>query len=124
MGTVYRATDSRLGRDVAIRVLPPRLADDPGAIPRFQREARRLAALNHPNIATVHGFEEFERTYYLVMELVPGETLAERLAAGPLSTVEALRISSQIAEALEAAGRQSIVHRDLKPANIKVTPDG
>jgi len=124
MGTVFRATDTKLGRDVAIKVLPPGLADAPGSLARFQREARMLAALNHPNIATIHGFEQAGDAHYLVMELVPGDTLAQRLTLGPVPLPEALKIAAQIVEALEAAHRQSIVHRDLKPANIKVTPEG
>ncbi len=124
MGTVYRATDTRLGREVAIKVLPQCLADSPDSLARFEREARMLAALNHPNIATIHGFEQCDGTHYLVMELVPGETLAERIAHGPLPLTDAALIGSQILEALEAAQIKGIVHRDLKPANIKVTPDG
>ncbi len=124
MGTVYRAIDTKLGREVAIKVLPQRLADAPESLARFEREARLLASLNHPNIATIHGFEQCGDVHYLVMELVPGETLAERIARGPVPVPEALRICAQILEALEAAQAKGIVHRDLKPANIKLTSDG
>jgi TolB-like protein/Flp pilus assembly protein TadD len=124
MGTVYRATDTKLGRDVALKVLPQQLADSREDLARFEREARMLAALNHPNIATIYGFEESGGSHYLVMELVPGETLAQRIARGPVPLPEVLKICFQIAEALEAAHGQGIGHRDLKPANIKVTPEG
>ncbi|MDA2924420.1 serine/threonine protein kinase, partial [Acidobacteria bacterium AH-259-L09] len=122
MGQVYRATDTKLGREVAIKVLPDLLARDPERLARFEREAKLLAALNHPNIAAIYGLEESNGLRYLVLELVPGETLAERLAKGPLPVEKALRICGQIAEALEAAHEKGIIHRDLKPANIKVTP--
>jgi len=124
MGEVYKARDTKLGRDVAIKVLPPVYVHDPEWVARFEREARLLAALNHPNIATIHGLEQSEGAHYLVMELVPGETLAERLRQGPLGIEQALRIGSQIAEALEAAHEKGVMHRDLKPANVKVTPEG
>jgi eukaryotic-like serine/threonine-protein kinase len=124
MGEVYRARDTKLGRDVAIKVLPANFVNDPERLSRFQREARMLAALNHPNIATIYGLEQSGGVTYLVMELVPGETLAERVSAGPLAIEEALAIAKQIAEALEAAHEKSIIHRDLKPANVKVTPEG
>src|SRR5712692_2650043 len=125
MGEVYQAHDTKLGRDVAIKVLPEAFAHDPGRLSRFQREAKLLASLNHPNIATIHGLEESNGTHYLVMELVPGETLRERVAReGALPVEEALGIARQIAEALEAAHDKSIIHRDLKPANVKVTPEG
>jgi serine/threonine protein kinase/dipeptidyl aminopeptidase/acylaminoacyl peptidase len=124
MGEVYQAHDTKLGRDVAIKVLPEAFAHDSERLSRFQREAKMLAALNHPNIATIHGLEQSGGTSYLVMELVSGETLAERLKAGPLGVEEALKIAVQIAEALEAAHEKSIIHRDLKPANVKVTPEG
>jgi eukaryotic-like serine/threonine-protein kinase len=124
MGTVYRATDTKLGREVAIKVLPQRLADSPESLTRFEREARMLAALNHPNIATIFGFEQSGDVHYLVMELVPGETLAERIARGPVSLPEVLRICDQVLEALEAACKKGIIHRDLKPANIKLTSEG
>jgi eukaryotic-like serine/threonine-protein kinase len=124
MGEVYQAHDTNLGRDVAIKVLPEAVAHDAERLSRFQREAKMLAALNHPNIATIYGLEQSGGTSYLVMELVPGETLAERLKAGAVPVEEALKIAVQIAEALEAAHEKSIIHRDLKPANVKVTPEG
>jgi Tol biopolymer transport system component len=124
MGEVYRAHDTKLGRDVAIKVLPPNFVNDPERLSRFQREARMLAALNHANIATIYGLEQSGGVTCLVMELVPGETLAERVKAGPLPIEDALKIAVQIAEALEAAHEKSIIHRDLKPANVKVTPEG
>src|SRR5262245_43187010 len=124
MGEVYRARDGRLQRDVAIKVLPEAVAKDPERLARFQREAQVLAALNHSNIAHIHGLEDSSGTPALVLELVEGETLAERLAAGPLAPDEALGIARQIADALEAAHEKGIVHRDLKPANVKLTPDG
>ena len=124
MGEVYQAHDTKLGRDVAIKVLPEAFAHDPERLSRFQREAKMLAALNHPNIATIYGLEQSGGTSYLVMELVSGETLAERVKAGPLGVEEALKIAVQIAEALEAAHEKNIIHRDLKPANVKVTPEG
>src|ERR1700693_3597055 len=124
MGEVYQAHDTKLGRDVAIKVLPEAFAHDPERLSRFQREAKMLAALNHPNIATIHGLEQSGGTSYLVMELVSGETLAEKVKAGPLGIEEALKIAVQIAEALEAAHEKSIIHRDLNPANVKVTPEG
>jgi serine/threonine-protein kinase len=124
MGEVYRARDTQLGRDVAIKVLPANFVNDPERLSRFQREARMLAALNHPNIATIYGLEQTSGVACLVMELVPGETLAERVKAGPVPVEDALKIAAQIAEALEAAHEKSIIHRDLKPANVKVTPEG
>jgi eukaryotic-like serine/threonine-protein kinase len=124
MGEVYRAHDTKLGRDVAIKVLPANFVNDPERLSRFQREARMLAALNHANIATIYGLEQSGEVTCLVMELVSGETLAERVKAGPLGIEEALKIAVQIAEALEAAHERSIIHRDLKPANVKVTPEG
>jgi serine/threonine protein kinase len=124
MGEVYRATDTNLGRDVAIKVLPAALAQDVDRLARFEREARTLASLNHPNIAIIHGLERSQGTIALVMELVEGGTLADRIASGPIRVDDALPIARQIAEALEAAHEQGIVHRDLKPANIKVRPDG
>ena len=124
MGEVYRARDSKLGRDVAIKVLSHAFITDPDRLARFRREARMLAALNHPNIGAIYGFEEFDGTPALVLELVDGDTLAQRIAKGPLPIAEALRISAQVAEALETAHERGIVHRDLKPANIKITPDG
>ena len=125
MGEVYQAHDCKLGRDVAIKVLPEAFAHDPERLSRFQREAKMLASLNHPNIAAIYGLEENAGTTYLVMELVPGDTLADRIKRdGAFPVVEALGIAKQMAEALEAAHEKGIVHRDLKPANVKVTPDG
>ena len=124
MGEVYEARDTKLGRNVAIKVLPTAFANDPERLARFQREAKMLAALNHPNIATIHGLEQSDGTQFLVMELVPGETLADRVKAGAVPLEEALKIAVQIAEALEAAHEKNIIHRDLKPANVKVTPEG
>ena len=124
MGEVYQAHDTKLGRDVAIKVLPEAFAHDPERLSRFQREAKMLAALNHPNIATIHGLEQSDGVHYLVMELVSGETLAERVEKGALPLQEALKIAGQIAEALEAAHEKGVIHRDLKPANVKVTPEG
>jgi hypothetical protein len=124
MGEVYRAHDTKLARDVAIKVLPANFVNDPERLSRFQREARMLAALNHPNIATIYGLEQSGELACLVMELVPGETLAERVKSGPLPVEVALKIAIQIAEALEAAHEKQIIHRDLKPANVKVTPEG
>ena len=123
MGEVYRATDTNLARQVAIKVLPAAVAGDPDRLARFDREAKTLAALNHPNIAAIYGLEKSAGTTALVMELVEGPTLADRLGKGPIPIDEALPIAKQIAEALEAAHEQGIVHRDLKPANIKVRPD-
>jgi serine/threonine protein kinase len=124
MGEVFRAKDTRLGRDVALKVLPSTYAADPDRIARFQREAQVLASLNHPHIAAIYGLEEADGVRALVLELIEGETLADRIARGPLPVDEAFAIARQIAEALEAAHEQGIIHRDLKPANIKVNPDG
>jgi Tol biopolymer transport system component len=124
MGEVYRARDTRLGREVAIKVLPDSVLNDLDYRARFDREAHLLASLNHPNLAAVYGFEEFGEARLLVLELVPGETLSERLAAGPMPPREALGLLRQIAEGLEAAHEAGIIHRDLKPANVKVTPSG
>jgi eukaryotic-like serine/threonine-protein kinase len=124
MGEVYRATDSKLGRDVAIKVLPEEFAKDADRVARFQREAKLLALLNHPNIAAIYGLEESSGTNFLVLELVEGDTLAERIPSGPIPVEESLKLALQIAEALEAAHEKGVIHRDLKPANIKVTPDG
>jgi Tol biopolymer transport system component len=124
MGEVYQATDTNLKRAVAIKVLPGAVAADVDRLARFQREAEVLASLNHPNIAQVHGLEKSDGTTALVMELVEGPTLADRITPGPMPLDEALPIAKQIAEALEAAHEQGIIHRDLKPANIKVRPDG
>ena len=129
MGEVYRARDTKLGRDVAIKILPNDFADDPERVARFQREAQVLAALNHQHIAQLYGFEEGAagagpRVRALVMELVEGSTLADRLARGPIPITEALPIARQIAEALHAAHDKGITHRDLKPANVALTLDG
>jgi Tol biopolymer transport system component len=124
MGEVYRAQHLRLGREVAVKLLPESMADTPDRRGRFEREARVLAALNHPNIATLHGLEDFGDRTLIEMELVPGENLAERLQRGPMPADEAIPIFRQITEALEAAHAQGIIHRDLKPANVKVTPEG
>ena len=124
MGEVYRARDPKLGRDVAIKVLPAMFTVDADRLARFEREARTLAALNHPHIGAIYGLEESGGVLALVLELVEGPTLAERIADGPIPVPESLAIARQIAEALEAAHEKGIVHRDLKPANIKITPDG
>ena len=124
MGEVYRAHDARLRREVAIKVVPQTTASDPERMARFAREAQFLAALNHPNIAAIYGFEESETMHALVMELVEGQTLAERIAAGAVPVEDALRIVKQITEALEYAHERGIIHRDLKPANVKIKPDG
>jgi serine/threonine protein kinase/Tol biopolymer transport system component len=124
MGVVYRAHDTKLGRDVAIKALPDAFATDADRLQRFQREAQVLASLNHSNIAQIYGLEESDKTRCIVMELVEGQTLQERLRRGPIPLDEALPMASQIATALEAAHERGIIHRDLKPANIKLTPDG
>ncbi len=124
MGEVYRARDTKLNRDVAIKVLPEPLADDPERLARLQREAQVLAALNHPNIAAIHGLEDADGVHFLAMELAEGQTLAKRLSDGAVGIDEALKIALQIAEALEAAHERGIVHRDLKPANIQVGTEG
>jgi eukaryotic-like serine/threonine-protein kinase len=124
MGEVYRARDTKLGREVAIKILPDGFADDPERVSRFEREAQLLASLNHPSIAQIYGFDDTGDVRALVMELVDGPTLADRIASGPIPLDEALPIGRQIAEALEAAHEHGIIHRDLKPANIKVRPDG
>jgi eukaryotic-like serine/threonine-protein kinase len=124
MGRVYRARDAELHRDVAVKVLPPEFAHDADRLARFTREARVLASLNHPNIAQIHGLENTGDTTALVMELVEGETLADRIARGPIAADEALLIARQITEGLEAAHEQGVIHRDLKPANIRLRPDG
>ena len=124
MGEVYRARDAKLGRDVALKVLPREMSSDPERLARFSREARTLAALQHPNIASIYGFEEIEGVRFLVMELVEGEDLAVRLRRGALPLESALELARQIAEGLEAAHEKGIVHRDLKPANVKLTADG
>ena len=124
MGEVYRARDTKLDREVAIKVLPAAFVSDPERVARFQREAKTLAALNHPNIAAIYGLEERDGTMALVLELVEGPTLFDRIAQGRVAPEEALLIATQIAEALEAAHERGIIHRDLKPANIKLRPDG
>src|SRR2546426_329268 len=124
MGAVYRATDTKLSRDVAIKVLPDAFAADPERLARFTREAHVLATLNHPNIAAIYGVEDSGAVHALVLELVEGPTLADRIAAGPIPIAEAAQIASQITEALEAAHEKGIIHRDLKPANVKVTTEG
>jgi tetratricopeptide (TPR) repeat protein len=124
MGEVYRARDTELHREVAIKVLPERLAHDPDRLARLKREARTLAALNHPNIATLYGFESSGGTDFLAMELVPGDTLADLVQRGAVPLGQALAIAGQVADALEAAHEKGITHRDIKPANIKVTPEG
>ena len=123
MGEVWRAHDTQLNRDVALKILPDAFASDPDRLARFQREAQVLASLNHPNIAAIYGIEEAEGTRALVLELVEGPTLADRIAQGPIPLDEALPIAKQIAEALEAAHEAGVIHRDLKPANIKVRED-
>src|SRR5438552_5901350 len=124
MGVVYRAHDTKLGRDVAIKALPDVFASDSDRLQRFQREAQVLASLNHPNIAHIYGLEEAEKTQCIVMELVEGETLQERLKRGPIPLDQALPIAKQIAEALEAAHERGIIHRDLKPGNVMLARDG
>jgi eukaryotic-like serine/threonine-protein kinase len=129
MGEVYRATDTKLGRDVALKRLPAAFAENPTRLARFEREAKVLASLNHPNIAHIYGFETAlldgtTSAHVLVMEFVEGEDLAERLERGAIPVDEALAIATQVAEALEAAHERGVVHRDLKPANVKVTPEG
>ena len=123
MGVVYRAHDTTLNRDVALKILPQVFAQDEQRMARFEREAQVLASLNHPHIAQIHGLEDSEDVHALVLELVEGETLAERLKKAPVPGDEALRIALQIAEGLEAAHEHGIIHRDLKPANIKITPE-
>jgi eukaryotic-like serine/threonine-protein kinase len=124
MGEVYRARDTKLGRDVALKVIPETFAVDADRVARFKREAHLLASLNHPHIAAIYGFEDSGKTHALVLELVEGETLTDRIVRGAIPLDEALPTAKQIAEALQAAHEQGIIHRDLKPANIKITPDG
>ncbi len=124
MGKVWRAHHTALKRDDAVKVLPDAFASDPERLARFRREAQVLASLNHPNIAHIYGLEQADGGRALVMELVEGPTLADRIAQGPVPVDEALSVARQIAEALEAAHEQGIIHRDLKPANIKLRPDG
>ncbi len=124
MGEVYQAKDKKLGRDVAIKVLPEEFARDSDRVARFQREAKLLASLNHPNIAAIYGLEAAEGTNFLVLELVQGETMSDQVKRGPIPVEESLKLALQMAEALEAAHEKGVIHRDLKPANIKVTPEG
>ena len=124
MGEVYRAEDTNLSREVAIKVLPEQFTQDPQRLARFERAAKLLASLNHPNIAAIHSFEHSDEIHFLVLELVEGDTLAERVAKGPLPVDEALEVCRQIAEGVEAAHEKGVIHRDLKPANVKVTPEG
>ncbi len=124
MGEGWRAKDTKLGREVAIKTLPGEFARDPDRLARFEREAKLLASLHHPNIAAIHGFEEDNGTHFLVLELVEGDTLADQLKRGAIPAEESLILALQIAEALEAAHEKCVIHRDLKPTNIKVTPDG
>ena len=124
MGEVYRAQDTKLGREVALKLVLEEVSADEERLARFEREARTLASLNHPNIAAIHGFETEGASPFLVMELVEGETLAERIARGPIPTAEAIPLFVQIAQGLEAAHGEGVVHRDLKPANVKVTDKG
>src|SRR5215831_6824629 len=124
MGEVYRARDTKLKREVAIKILPDGFARDPERVGRFQREAEVLASLNHPNIAAIYDVQEAGATRFLVLELVEGETLAERIQGGAIPVEEALDIAKHICEALEAAHEKGVIHRDLKPANVKITPDG
>ena len=124
MGEVYRARDHKLGRDVALKVLPASFAEDPERLARFEHEAKLLASLNHPHVATLYDLEDEDGVRFLTMELVEGETLAERIARGPIAVSEAVALFIQIAEGLEAAHQKSVVHRDLKPANVKITSEG
>src|SRR5579863_2021001 len=124
MGEVYRARDTRLGRDVAIKILPPHLASTPEVRQRFEREARAVSSLNHPHICTLHDIGHQDGTDFLVMEYLEGETLSKRLEKGPLPTTHLLRIAIEITDALEKAHRQGVIHRDLKPGNIMLTKSG
>ena len=124
MGVVWKAIDTTLDREVALKILPDALATDSQRLARFDREAKLLASLNHPNIAVIHGLHGTEGVHFLAMELVGGENLAARIGRGPVPVDEAIAIALQVAEALEAAHEMGIVHRDLKPANIKVRTDG
>jgi len=124
MGVVYEALDTRLGRKVAVKILPDVFARDPQRLARFEREARLLASLSHPGIAAIYGIEEADGVRFLVLELVAGESLDLRVARGPIPAAEAMAIARAIAEGLEAAHERGVIHRDLKPANIKLTPDG
>ncbi|HEY6148210.1 MAG TPA: serine/threonine-protein kinase, partial [Thermoanaerobaculia bacterium] len=124
MGEVWRARDTRLGREVAIKILAPAISQDSDHLARFEREARLLASIDHPNIAGIHAIEGEGAEKFLVLELVPGETLADKLAAGPLPPREALEYCRQIADALAAAHEKGVIHRDLKPGNVRITPEG
>jgi len=124
MGEVYKARDIKLGRDVAIKVLPDAVAHDEERLARFEREAKLLASVNHPAIATLHGLEDIDGTRFLVMELVEGETLAERIAREPIPIDEAIALFQQVADGLEAAHEKGVIHRDLKPSNIMITLRG
>jgi serine/threonine protein kinase len=124
MGEVYQAKDRKLERDVAIKILPEEFAGDSDRLDRFRREAKVLASLSHPNIATLYELEESEELHFIVLEMVEGETLADRMKAGPIPIEESLKLSLQMAEALEMAHEKGIIHRDLKPANVKITPEG
>src|SRR6476661_7349706 len=124
MGEVYRARDTRLGRDVALKILPTLFSQNPERLARFEREAQLLAALNHPNIGAIYGLEKANDTHFLVLELVEGDTLATRIAAGAIPLGESLRLAREIIDALEAAHDKGIIHRDLKPSNIALTADG
>src|SRR5208283_3221796 len=122
MGEVYRARDTKLGRDVALKLLPPLLTADADRVARFKREARLLASLNHPHIGAIYGFEDSGNVLALMLELIEGETLDDRVRRGQLPLSEALAVAQQVADALDAAHRAGIIHRDLKPSNIKITP--
>ena len=124
MGEVYRARDTKLDRDVAVKVLPEEFAQDDERLARFQREEELLASLNHPNIASIHGFEESDGVQAIILELVEGATLAERIQEGPIPVDEAVSLARQIAEALEAGHEAGVIHRDVKPANVKIKEDG
>src|SRR5215470_11973045 len=124
MGKVYRARETKLKRDVAIKILPDEFSRDADRVSRFQREAELLASLNHPNIAAIYDFREANGSRFLILELIEGETLADRIARGSIPVEEALQIGKNICEALEVAHEKGIVHRDLKPANVKITPEG
>ena len=124
MGSVYRARDTKLGRQVAIKVLSGDLAENPKFLARFEREAKVLASINHANIATIFGFEDAARPPYLILELIEGQTLAQRLLQGELGVADALHVAIQVARALEAAHGNDVVHRDLKPSNIMLCPNG
>src|SRR5215510_6558376 len=124
MGEVYRARDTKLRRDVAVKILPDEFSRDTDRVARFQREAEVLASLNHPNIAAIYDLQEANGSWFLILELIEGETLADRIARGPIPVEESLEVARHICEGLEAAHEKGIIHRDLKPANVKITPDG